>query len=84
MINKALAAGITLAFMSLVRPDTPPSAVGASVVALLMYEGLRWSIEYIQKVRRKKKEARYITVSLGDIRRWADTWMEPYPFKEVS
>jgi hypothetical protein len=49
-----------------------------------MYEGLRWSIEYIRKLHRKKKEARYITVSLGDIRRWADTWMEPYPFKEVS
>ncbi len=78
MKARAIAAGITIAFMAFVRPDPEPEPElwGVALVALLMYEGIGWSLEYIRELRQKKKEERYATVSLGDIRRWADTKME--------
>ena len=50
MINRALSAAITVAFLAVVRPDPDASLAGTAFVAILMYEGLRVSIEYIRKI----------------------------------
>ena len=70
MINKAMAAGITLVFMALVRPDEKPSIVAASFVALMVYEAALFCINYCQKMNRKKKAEHYILAGKIDMRRW--------------
>ena len=55
MINKALSAAITVAFLAVVRPDPDASLAGTAFVAILMYEGLRVSIDYIQKIQAADK-----------------------------
>ena len=50
MINRALSAAITVAFLAVVRPDPDVSLAGTAFVGILMYEGLRVSIEYIRKI----------------------------------
>ena len=83
MINRGIAAGITLAFLVAVRPDTDASRVGIAVTAILLYEGISYCIGYIRKHRKDK----YITVpkkeqvNPKDIQRWADTWIR-WPMKE--
>ena len=83
MINKMMSAGITLAFLAFVRPDVEPSLLGAGITAILLYEGLLFSIGYIQRVNRKHKKRRNITVSKQDIKRWADERLF-WPLEEVS
>lgn len=72
MINRVIAAAITLAFLFAVRPDPEPTALGWGIVALLIYETLAWSIGYVRKVNHRKQEKHYITLTKADIRRWAD------------
>ena len=64
MINRAIAAGITIAFMAVVRPDPDPELWGVALVALLMYEAISRSIDYVQKVNRKQKAEAYISLNL--------------------
>ena len=84
MINRGIAAGITLAFLVTVRPDPAPSALGYGVVAILMYEGISYCIGYIRKHRKDK----YITVPRNDqvdprdIKRWSETQLN-WPMREV-
>lgn len=81
LINKGIAAASTLAFMAVVRPDPMPSLVGTAFITILMYEVVRWAVWYVRKANRKRKEDRYITTSLQDMRRWADTQLY-WPMKE--
>jgi hypothetical protein len=83
LIERGIAAGITLAFMAVVRPDPDPELWGVALISLLMYESIRICVGCIREKSRKKKESKYITVSLGDIRRWANTELY-WPMKEVS
>ena len=83
MINKAIAAGIVLAFLGAVRPDPEPSLVGVGIVALLIYESSLFIIRFSTKVKRKRRKDRYITVSKQDIKRWADERLF-WPLEEVS
>ena len=87
IMNKLLAAALTLAFMALVRPDPDPSIVGVSLVAILLYEVLRFALDGISEHRRQMLRSRRRIESLAageeDIRRWADTWLV-WPLKEVS
>jgi len=82
MINKVIAGASTLAFMAIVRPDKDVSLVGVSLVSVLLYEALIYSIDFIRKNQRKRKERHYITVSRADMRRWADTKLY-HPIEEV-
>ena len=82
MVNKALAGASTLAFMAIVRPDKDVSLVGVALVSVLMYEALVYSIDFIRKSQRKRKERHYITVSRADMKRWADTRLY-WPVEEV-
>ena len=77
MINKILAASITVAFLVAVKPDPAPSAFGFAITSVLMYEGLNYCIGYIQQVHKKKRDKRYITLTKRDMRRWADEWITP-------
>lgn len=72
LINKGIAAAVTVGFMAVVRPDPMPSLVEAAFITVLMYEVVRWCVWYVRKANRKRKEDRYITTSLQDMRRWAD------------
>ena len=85
--NRVVAFAITLAFMALVRPDPDPSIVGVSLVAILLYEVLRFALDGISEHRRQKRRSRRriesLTAGEEDIRRWADEWLV-WPLKEVS
>ena len=80
---RGAAAALTVGFLMIVKTDPNPSLMGVGITALLMYEGLTFCLSYIEKVRRKKKEDRYITVSRQDIRRWADTQLY-WPIEEAK
>lgn len=83
LINKGIAAAITLGFMTAVRPDAEPTRVEATIVALLMYEGIRFCVEFC----RRKKQKKYISLNLKarneDGKRWADEWITP-AIREVN
>ena len=61
MFSRGIAAIVTLAFMYFVRPDAEPSRASIVFVSILLYEGIRWSIEYSRKVN-KKEEHRQIVL----------------------
>ena len=86
--NRLVAAAITIAFMAIVHPDPEPSLWGVALVSILMYEGIRICIEYVvrENTRCKKREAvlQNIQYREEDGARWANEWMDPYPFREVS
>lgn len=64
MINKVIAAIITIGFMAAVRPDADPERWGIALVAVMLYEGIRWSIEYVQKANRRQQAERYLILNL--------------------
>lgn len=59
-IYKGAAAAVTLLFIAAVRPDPEPSRIESAVIGVLLYEGIRWCIEYCSEVNRKE----YATVDL--------------------
>lgn len=77
LINKGIAAAVTVGFMAVVRPDPMPSLVGAAFITVLMYETVRWGVYYVRQIRQQKKNKRYITLTKRDMRRWADEWITP-------
>ena len=78
MVNKILSAGITLAFMAVVRPDEGVSLVGIAFVSVLMYETLVYCIKYVRKMHRKERYIESTRISKQDIQRWASQWFDPY------
>lgn len=52
---RAIAAGITIAFMTAVRPDPNPSLWGVALTALLIYEAISVSVMQIAKGSRVRK-----------------------------
>lgn len=83
MINKVVAGLMTVGFMAIVRPDKDVSLVGVALVSVLLYEAVSYSIDFVRKGQRKRKERHYITVSRADMRRWADTRLY-WPVEEVQ
>ena len=77
LINKGIAAAVTIGFMAVVRPDPMPSLVGSAFITVLMYETVRWGVYYVRQIRQQKKNKRYITLTKRDMRRWADEWITP-------
>lgn len=59
---RVIAAGITIAFMTAVRPDPNPYLWGVALIALMMYEAISMSIIYIWrecKVQKVKRDIRF-------------------------
>ena len=83
LINKGIAAAVTIGFMAVVRPDPMPSLVGTAFITILMYEVVRWAVWYVRKTNKKRKEDHYITTSLQDMRRWANEKLY-WPMEEVN
>lgn len=83
LISKGAAFVLTLGFMAVVRPDPEPSRVEAALVAILMYEVIRYSIRYIMRERGRRRRIEAAAISKADIQRWADEWIV-WPLKEVS
>ena len=81
LIDKGVAGAVTVGFMAVVRPDPIPTMFETALITVLMYEAARWCAWYVRKANRKRKEDRYITTSLQDMRRWADTQLY-WPMKE--
>lgn len=81
LIERGIAAGITIAFMAAVRPDPDPPLAGVALVALLLYEFTRICASRIRR-RKRTRRTKCATVSRGDIQRWADTRLY-WPIKEV-
>ena len=69
--DKVISAVLTLAFMAFVRPDPNPSLVGVAFTALLMYEGIFYIIQYIEKQDVKRKKIIFMEELSKDINRWA-------------
>jgi hypothetical protein len=83
LINKGIAGAVTVGFMAVVRPDPMPSMVETAFITVLMYEVVRWCVWYVRKTNKKRKEDRYITTSLQDMRRWANEKLY-WPMEEVN
>ena len=83
LINKGIAAAVTIGFMAVVRPDPMPSLVGTAFITVLLYETVRWAVWYVRKTNKKRKEDHYITTSLQDMRRWANEKLY-WPMEEVN
>lgn len=83
MINKVVAGLMTVGFMAIVRPDKEVSLVCVALVSVLLYEAMVYSIDFVRKGQRKRKERHYITVSRADMKRWADTRLY-WPVEEVQ
>ena len=88
LMNKGIAASITLAFMLAVRPDPEPSGLEWVVVTLLMYEGLTWCVRYARRVhaqsKRRKIRKEYERWLHYDGKNWAETWLYWPIHEEVS
>ena len=86
MFSRGIAAIITLAFMYFVRPDTEPSRSAIVFVSILLYEGIRWSAEYIQTINQKSKHVERVRLNLKarkeDGERLDEMLFNPY--REVS
>lgn len=82
LINRGIAAVITLAFMTLVRPDPDPALWENALVSIGMYESLRWCIGFIRKHKHIADPMNEM-VDPGDIIRWWNTRIN-WPMKEVS
>ena len=87
MINRVLAATLSIGFLTLVRPDAEPERWSVALLAVLMYEGIRWSLDYIKRIREQEKKERqkrqYDAWLNYNGKRWADEWIR-WPMKEVS
>lgn len=86
MFSKGIATIITLLFMYFVRPDAEPSRVAIVFISILLYEGIRWSVEYVQKVNKEIKRVEKIRLNLKarkeDGERLDEMLFNPY--REVS
>jgi hypothetical protein len=72
MINKVLAATLSICFLTFVRPDAEPERWSVALLAVLMYEGIRWSLDYIKRMKEQELEERYDAWLHQDGRRWAN------------
>ena len=63
-VSRVIAFLVTLAFMLLVRPDAEPSRAAATLVAILLYEGIRWSVEYIMTVNQQSEHRHNVELNL--------------------
>ena len=74
-IDRGLAFAITLGFMTFVRPDVEPTRVEATIVAVMMYEAIRWCSWFIRKVQKQKRKKENELAMHYDAERWADEWI---------
>lgn len=87
LIDKGIAAAVTTGFLAAVRPDAEPERWSVALLAILLFEGIRWSAEYIRKANAKQRRRQATELNLKareeDGKRWADEWIR-WPIKEVS
>lgn len=87
MIDKVMASAVTVGFLAAVRPDAEPERWSVALLSILLFEGIRWSAEYIRKANAKQRRRQAVEMNLKamkyDGERWADEWIR-WPIKEVS
>ena len=71
--SRGIALISTLAFMALVRPDPTPSGVLWSLVAILLYEGIRFGISFAWSEKEEKIEVVETYYTSKDMKRWEET-----------
>lgn len=82
-IDRGFAFAVTLGFMVFVRPDAEPERWAVTLVAIMMYEAIRWCSWFtrrMQKAKRKKENERAMHY---DAERWADEWIT-WSIREVN
>lgn len=62
LISRGLAAAITLAFMTAVRPDPEPGRAAAAMVGIMLYETAAYCIRYAMHV--KDESNKYHTIKI--------------------
>ena len=86
IVSRVVAALITIAFMALVRPDAEPARASIAFISILLYEGIRWAIEYSQRVNQESKHVERVRLNLKarkeDGERLDEMLFNPY--REVS
>lgn len=60
-IYRGAAAAVTLLFIAAVRPDPEPSRIEAAFISVLMYEAIRWCLDYCANIRQHE----YVTLDLS-------------------
>ena len=87
MINKVRAAGVTLLFFALVRPDSVPEMWVISILSILMYEAIlmglnTWTVLRAEK-KQKEEEIQTYYHNKANGRRWEEATMG-WKMKEVG
>lgn len=83
IIDKGIAAAITLGFLTFVRPDGEPERWAVVLITILMYEAIRWSSWFIRKTKKQNRRRENERAMHYDAARWADEWIT-WPLREVS
>ena len=63
MVNRGIAAAVTLLFMLVVRPDPNPSIVGVAFSTILFYETTRMCLDHIKRSNQKQERKRMILMN---------------------
>lgn len=61
--SRLIAATITLLFFMFVQPDPDPSIAGIAISALLMYEALRFCIEFCTQTQKKREHRKVVLMN---------------------
>ena len=80
MINKVLAAGISLAFMAVVQPDASASKLGMAFTTIMVYVAAEYCIGRIRREKHYTKVDRN-KIDPKDIKRWADEVIGRPPYE---
>lgn len=84
LLNRGIAAVVTIVFMALVRPEEDPALWESALVSILMYEGIRICLDYIHRINRKQRIRRNTEAMHYDGERWARERMDWPIYEEVS
>ena len=63
ILSRVVAAMITIAFMAAVKPDAEPARASIAFISILMYEAVKWAIEYTREVNRKEEHRQIVLMN---------------------
>lgn len=84
--SRLISATITLLFMAFVQPDPNPSIAGIALSTLLLYEALRFCIEYLSRTRKKHTHKKVVLMNRQAMREAGEILDDMLfnPVREVS
>ena len=82
MMDKGMAAGVTLLFLALVRAEAHPQLWQTGFIAIGMNEALLMGVKIGRDCANEKRKRESKRQLQGDITRWAEEWFNP--MREVN